>query len=57
VAPVVVALYVGHVHRLGDGWVGVELPQVAPEVRVVRDAVEVALEVAVVDGVEADQRP
>jgi hypothetical protein len=42
--------------RFGDSRLPVQVSQVAPEVRVVHDAPEVALEVAVVDGVEAHER-
>src|SRR3712207_7649791 len=45
-----VPLYVLHVHRLPHAGVLVEVLQVTPQVRVVHDAPEVALEVAHVDG-------
>src|SRR5215475_4839937 len=56
VAPVVVALDVIEVDRLGDAGVLVEVAGVRPEIRVVGEPAEVALEVVVVHGVEADER-
>src|SRR6056297_141304 len=56
VAAVVVLRDVVHVDRLGDARELVQFLQVVPEVRVVDDAAAVALEVGVVDGVEADER-
>ena len=56
VAPVVVLFYVVHVDGLRDAWLLIEVLQVTPQVRVVHDAPQVALEVAVVDGVEAHER-
>jgi hypothetical protein len=49
-AAVVVLLYVVEVHGLGDTAVLVEIPHATSEVRVVYDAAEVALGVAVVEG-------
>jgi hypothetical protein len=56
VAAVVVLLDVLHIDCLRDAWSLVEVLQIAPQVRVVHDAPQVALEVAVVDGVEANER-
>src|SRR5215210_2519001 len=56
VAPVVVLLDVVHVDRLCDAWSLVEVLQIAPQVRVVHDTPQIALEVAVIDGVEANER-
>lgn len=52
---VVVRLDVGEVYGRGDAGVLVEVAQVAAEVRVIDDAAEVALEVAVINGVETDE--
>src|SRR5215208_3404659 len=56
VAPVVVLLDVVHVDRLCNAWSLIKILQIAPQVRVVHDTLQVALEVAVVDGVEANER-
>ena len=56
VAAVVVALDEVDVHGVGDAGHLIHVAHEPPEVRVVDDAAAVALEVAVVDGVEADQR-
>jgi hypothetical protein len=55
-AAVVVLLDVEEVDRLGDAGVLIELARVGPQVRVVDQAPEVALEVADVDRIEPDQR-
>lgn len=54
--PVVVLLDVVHVYRLCDAWSLIEVLQIAPQVRVVYYAPQVALEVAVIDGVERHER-
>ena len=56
VGHVVVAADVVEAHRLGDAGRLVEVARVRPEVRVVDDPAQAALEVDVVDGVEAQQR-
>src|ERR1035438_4751606 len=56
VSRVVVALDLLHGDRGGDAGLLVEVAGVAPEVRVVDQAALVALEMAVVDGIEAHQR-
>ena len=56
VALVVVALDVPEIHRFGDAGHLVELAQETRQVRVVGDAAQVALEVAHVHRVEADER-
>jgi hypothetical protein len=53
VAPVVVLFYVVHVYRTSDARLLIEVPQVPSQVRIVNDAPQVALEVAVIDRVEA----
>src|SRR3546814_5501759 len=55
-ASVVVVLDVMQVHRVGDTGHLVELAGVAPQVGVVDETLPVALEVAVVDRIEAHQR-
>jgi len=49
------ALYVVEVDRLGDAGLLIEVFEIIPQVRVVHDATQVALEVVVVDEVEAHQ--
>lgn len=49
------ARYVAEIHGLGYSRLLVQVFQITPQVRVVQDAPEVALEVAVIDGVEAHQ--
>ena len=56
VAAVIVPLDVVEAHGLGDAGHLVEIAQVIPEIRIVDDAPQVALEVAVVDRVETHQR-
>src|SRR5215470_18444654 len=56
VASVVVAFDVIEVDRLGDAGMLVEVAGVRPEIRVVGEPAEVALEVVVVHRVEADER-
>jgi hypothetical protein len=56
VAAVVVVLDVAEIDGLGDARVLVELAGVGPEVPIVDEPPEVALEVADIDGIEADQR-
>ena len=53
VGDVVVPLDVVEVHGLGDAVGLIEVFEVVEEVRVINDPPEVALEMAVVDGVEA----
>jgi hypothetical protein len=55
VAAVVVVLDVVEVDGLGDARVLVQLARVGPQVRVVDEPPEVALEVADIDRIEADQ--
>ena len=55
VGDVVVPLDVVEVYRVGDAAGLIEVFEVAKEVRVVDDSAEVALEMAVVDGVEAHE--
>ena len=55
-AAVIVPLDVIDVHGLGDARHLIEIAQIVRQVRIVDDAPQVALEVAVIDRVEADQR-
>ena len=55
VGHVVVAPDMIQVHRLGDAWLLVQVPQIAVEVGIIGNPPEVAFEVAVVDGIEPDQ--
>src|SRR5215204_3239375 len=55
VAPIVMLLYVVHVHRLRHTRLLIEISQISPQVRIVHDAPQVALEVSMVNGVEAHQ--
>ena len=55
VCDVVMPLDVVEVHGVGDAVGLIEVFEVAEEVRVVNDPPDVALEVAVVDGVEAHE--
>ena len=54
VGDVIVPLDVVEVHRVGDPVVLIEVLEVPEEIRVVHDTPDVALEVAVVDGVESN---
>src|SRR6476660_2217471 len=56
VAPVVVPLDVGQIDGRGNSGPLMELPRVRPDVRIIDQAAQVALEVAIVDGVETDER-
>src|SRR5215210_4355493 len=56
VAFVVVLLYVVHVHRVRDARLLIQILQIPPQVRIIHDTPQVALEVVVVNGVEAHQR-
>ena len=53
---VVVLLDMLHVHRCGDARPLIQLAGKGPQGRVIHQAPEIALEVAVVNRVEADQR-
>ena len=53
---VIVMLDVEKIDRLGHAGPMVQLPQVAAQRRIVLDPLEVALEVAEIDRVEADER-
>ena len=53
---VVVALDVIEVDRVGDAWLLIEIHQIALQIWVIDDAPQVALEVAVINGVEPDER-
>src|SRR4051812_18438889 len=55
-AHVIVPLDVIDVHPLGHARHLVEIAQIVRQVRIVRDAAQVAFEVAVVDGIEAHER-
>src|SRR5690554_7400806 len=54
-AVIVVLLDMVKVHRVGYSWLLVEIPQIAVEVVVVLDPAQVALEVPIIDGIEAYQ--
>ena len=56
VAAIVVRLDVIHVDRLGDARLLVEVAEIGGKVGVVGDAIQVALEVAYVDGIKAHYR-
>ena len=53
---VVVALDVVKIHSLGYSVVLIQVAQIRPEVSVIDDAAEIALEVAMIDRVEPDER-
>ena len=53
---VVVPFDVIEVHRVGDAVGLIQISQIAEEVRIIDDAPEVAFEMAVVHGIEPDQR-
>ena len=55
VGDVVMPLDVVEVHGVGDAVGLVEVFEVSEEIRVIDDSPEIALEMAVVDGVEADE--
>ena len=55
-ARVIVTLDVEEVDRLGDARPMIELAEIAAQRRIVPDLPQVALEVAKIDGIEADQR-
>src|SRR5690349_18241441 len=55
-ADVIVALDVIHVHRVGDARHLIEFAQVVRQVRIVDDAAQIALEVAVIDRVKSKYR-
>ncbi len=56
VTAVVVVFDVFEIHRLGNPWPLVNLPQPVRQVRIIGNASQVALEVAVIDRVESNQR-
>jgi hypothetical protein len=56
VAPVVVHLYVVHVHRLSHIRLLIKVHRVASQVRIIHDAPQVAPEMSVVHGIEAHHR-
>jgi len=56
VAHVVVALDVAEIDGLGDARDLVDVAGVGPEVAVIDDAPDVALEMTMVDGIEPDER-
>ncbi len=53
---VVVAFDVVEVHRFSHTVVLIQIAEVRPQIRVVDNAPSVAFEMAVIDGVEPDQR-
>ena len=55
-ADVIVPLDVIHVHRLGHARHLIKLAHIVRDVRIVDDAAQVAFEMAVVDGIKANQR-
>ena len=56
VSQVVVALDVIEVDGLGDTRVLVEVQQIALQIRIIHDALDIAFEVAVIDRIEANER-
>src|SRR5918995_1304202 len=56
VAPVVMLLYVVHIYGLSHTRLLIQVSQISPQVGIVHDAPQVALEVSVVNGVEAHER-
>ena len=55
-AAVIVPLDVVHVHGRGDAGLLVEIAQIVRQIGIVDDPPQVALEVAVIDGIETDER-
>lgn len=55
-AAVIVRLDVVQAHRACDPWDLIEVAQIVRQVRIIGDAAQVALEMADIDRVEADQR-
>ena len=53
---VIVVLDMLEVCRLPHAWPLIKLTREAPQIRVVGDAPDIALEVPMIDGIEADQR-
>src|SRR5438105_7777995 len=52
---IIMALDVIEVHRFGNAIVLVKIAQIRPEMFVIDDAAHVALEMAVINGIEADE--
>ena len=44
-----------HIHGPGNARLVIQLPQVPPQVRIINDSADIALEVKIIDGVEPDQ--
>src|SRR6266550_8907666 len=55
-AHVIVPLDVIHVHGRGDAGPLIKIAQIIRQVRIIRDAAQIALEVADIDRIEAHQR-
>ncbi len=53
---IIMALDVVEVDRVGDAWLLIQIRQVALQIRVIDDAAQVALEMAVINHVEPDKR-